>query len=186
VAVDPKGLAVGIAQVALRAIDQTDAADMLGDLAGVPRRTPETVAYERFLRDVETNLATFRRGAVRSHPSQAEEIDAALEQVRVRFEALLTSSGSMVAVAHLRPDEFRGLVRSEAAGERAQLGGIGPQVYADALERVTEAFIVFAPSLPQFAIVMLTVIADGVAGVAGGIGRLEGSGARIEDCCTDR
>jgi tetratricopeptide (TPR) repeat protein len=181
VAVDPKGLAVGIVQVALRALDKADVADMLGDLAGVPRRTPETVAYERFLRDVQTKLATLRRGAVRSHPSQAEEIDAALEQVRVRFETLLTSSGSTVAVAHLRPDEFRALVRDESAGERAQLGGVGPQVHEDALAHVTEAFILFAPSLLQFATVMLTVIADGVVGVQVGIERLEASGVRMEE-----
>ena len=101
VAVDPNGLAVGVAQVALRGIGQADVADMLGDLAGVARRTPETVAYERFLRDVETKIATLRRGAVTSHPAESGEIDAVLEQVRTRFEALLSGTDSAVATAHL-------------------------------------------------------------------------------------
>jgi hypothetical protein len=60
-AVDPKGLAVGIAQVALRAIGQADAADMLSDMAAVPRRTPETAAYERFLRNGNTRFRVMYR-----------------------------------------------------------------------------------------------------------------------------
>lgn len=156
-AVDPNGLAVGVAQVALRGIGQADVADMLGDLAGVARRTPETVAYERFLKDVETKIAALRRGAVASHPAESGEIDAVLEQVRTRFEALLSGTGSAVATAHLEPDRFRALVRDTAAAERAQFGGFGPQVYEDALAHVTEAFIAFAPNLPQFATAMLAV-----------------------------
>ncbi|WP_198012592.1 FxSxx-COOH system tetratricopeptide repeat protein [Promicromonospora sukumoe] len=178
--VDPKSLAVGVAQVALRGIGQADVADMLGDLAGVARRTPETVAYERFLRDVETKIAALRRGAVTSHPAESAEIDAVLEQVRTRFEALLTGTDSAVATAHLEPDRFRALVREAAAAERDRFGGVGPQVYEDALAHVTEAFIAFAPNLPQFATVMLTVIANGVAGVRGGVGRLEANDARME------
>lgn len=177
---DPKGLAVGVAQVALRAIGQANVADMLGDLVGVSRPTAETLAYQRFVRSVETNLTALRRGAVASHRSQAEEIDAALEQVRVRFETLLTDEGPMVAMAHLKPNEFRARVRDESARKLAHFGGIGPQVYEDALAHVTEAFIAFAPSLPQFATVMLTVIADGVADAHDGIGRLEANDLRLE------
>jgi hypothetical protein len=164
VAVDPKRLAIEIAQVALRSIGQADVADMLAHMAGVPRRTPETVAYERFLRDVGTNIATLRRAAITSYPSQATEIDAALEHVRVRFERTVAAHGSVVALAHWRPDEFRAVVRDESVRDRAQLGGVGTQVYEDALTLVIEAFISFAPKLPQFATVMLTVNADGAAG----------------------
>jgi hypothetical protein len=180
VAVDPKRLAVGTAQVALRAIGQADVADMVGDMVGIPRRTPEFVAYERFLEDVETSIVTLRQGAVASHPSESDEVDAALEQVRLRFQILLAEAESVVSLAHLQPDEFRALVQSESAGERAQLGGIGRQVYEDALSYVTNAFSEFAPSLSQFVPAMLTVIAEGVAGVQGGVGRLEANAARIE------
>ena len=178
-AVDFRGLAVGVAQVALRVASMapgasglTAVADMLADAVGIPRKTPETVAYEEFVATVERKLDAVRQGAITSHPDQADEVDAALTRVSERFETVLTDSSALESAVR-DPDGFRRQVVRMTGRDQSDRSALGSQVYQDALDTVARAFVAFAPSLPEFGKVMLSAIAQDAQDLLAGQKRIE-------------